>query len=220
MTFLISSSQTDRRQLIFWISPMIDKNDIIRALQVIDKMKPEARGRANMDADGWREYIEIYAMMLAGIDDIDILRSAIIQVLSTHKYPSWPTAAEVLDAAWGIVERSMGLPTAGEAWGSTRDKFKAGAGSVENPVWEHPLVEQAVKAMGGWRLLGLSETAMADRAHFLKVYEELHKRAIEDHRTHPVVAKQIDKMRGERLGLSAGEKMKELSEKLSGKKEN
>lgn len=195
------------------------KATIITALEILNTAKPTARKRAEKTLDEWGQFIDLHVTMLSDVDPA-ILQTAIVKIVNEHRFPDWPSIGEIRDAVNSIIERSMDLPTTGEAWGIVQAEIRR-VGSRAKPEFENEMIAAAVRSMG-WRQLCLSEApAGVDRAQFRDIFKALHKRAIEDHRTHPVVAKQIEAMRSERLGLSAGDQMKGLTEKLStNKKEN
>ena len=194
------------------------KATIITALEILNEAKPMARKRAEKTLEEWGQFIDLHVTMLSDVDPT-ILQTAIVKIVNEHKYPDWPTIAEIRDAVNFIIERSMDLPTTGEAWEIVLAEVRR-IGIYGKPEFKNEMIAAAVRSMG-WRQLCLSEApAGVDRAQFRDIFNALHKRAIEDHRTHPLVAAQIESLREERLGLNAGEKMKELAEKLSGKKES
>ena len=90
-----------------------------------------------------------------------------------------PTPGEIRGAATNLIARAAGLPTAGEAWGAVMDSFRRT--SFDQPeLLGHPLVSEAIRCMGGLEVIGMSENNMADRAHFLKIFEQLQERAIRE----------------------------------------
>lgn len=67
------------------------------------------------------------------------------------------------------------LPDADQAWAEV--VWNAKDGIYGTPVWSHPALRDVVQAMGGIRELAASENLMADRAHFLRLYETCKARA-------------------------------------------
>ena len=69
------------------------------------------------------------------------------------------------------------IPSAAEAWAEVTAKMRntglrrTAAGAIERPEWTHNAVDRAVMALG-WENLCLSQTGMADRAHFMTIYGE------------------------------------------------
>lgn len=117
--------------------------------------------------------VDTWAAMLA-----DTPADAALAALerSSLRGDAWPPPVGrlVLDAS-----RLAGRPVApapDAAW----DEITAALGAVGRyalPVWSHEAIGDAVRAMGGWRALCDSSNAMADRAHFLRLYEPIAERA-------------------------------------------
>lgn len=124
--------------------------------------------------------IEGYALVLGDIPP-DLLRMAAIS-LAGQEREFFPPAGVIRAAAFALVERADTTPSAGEAWGAVCAVWRG-----RNRDELHPLIHRAVDAMGGWKQLGLSENPMADRAHFLKVYDVLLDRQRADVRMLPQV---------------------------------
>ena len=62
----------------------------------------------------------------------------------------------------------------GEAWAEVLGAIRS-VGSYGSPEFSDPLIQKAVNCIG-WRHLCLSENIEIQRAHFLKIYENLSKR--------------------------------------------
>jgi hypothetical protein len=60
---------------------------------------------------------------------------------------------------------------AADAWGEVIAQIRS-VGSWGQPVFKNKVIEQAVNLMG-WKELCMSENQIADRAHFLKIFETL-----------------------------------------------
>jgi len=132
--------------------------------------------------------VQLYERVLEDVPDA-ILETAALDIIASSEW--FPKAAEVRRAAFRILEGQGQLPTAGQAWGEVRSQmlrvgmlgpsFGGMLGNISRPEWgklqfSHPIIMQAVKAMGGWNALLSSFDEMADRAHFFKVYEQLAQR--------------------------------------------
>ncbi len=98
------------------------------------------------------------------------LEAAVLMHVSTNRW--FPTIAELREAALSV--REGGIPTAVEAWAEVMKAFEF-VGYYGIPQWSHPAITKTVDAMG-WQNLCLSENAMADRAHFMRLYETYAKR--------------------------------------------
>jgi len=111
--------------------------------------------------------VAVYVQMLKDIPGEDLFRAA-RQCIATLKF--FPTVAEIREKA-----QQSHLPSAAEAWQEvTRQIWQSGY--YGKPQFQNPLVAQIVTAMG-WRELCTSENQIADRAHFMRMYDELAQRA-------------------------------------------
>lgn len=110
---------------------------------------------------------EITYQCLKDLSDEQFLR-AIVLILKTEKQINKATNIIALIREKALV-RDQKLP--GEAWLEVRKKIM-GVGSYGTPTFKESLIQKAVEIMG-WRNLCLSENQMADRAHFLKIYDTL-----------------------------------------------
>jgi len=152
---------------------------VAAALKMVAKSYP---GRFEADGDTAR----IWARLLADLDDAPLLAAAAHHA-SQSKWP--PSVAELREAAFDIMRGEVAPPTPGEAWGavvkaimqsSSRRPQEARA-TLGETTW------RCIEAMGGWRDLCLSEEPMVDRAHFLRIYEQVQARDKAERRTLPEV---------------------------------
>jgi hypothetical protein len=97
-----------------------------------------------------------------------------------------PSAGEIRGAAVQLHAQAAGLPSAAEAWGAIMEGFRHT--SFDQPaLLDHPLIREAVRCMGGMDRIGQSENVMAERAHFLKIYQQIYDRAVSDAAQLPAV---------------------------------
>jgi len=66
------------------------------------------------------------------------------------------------------------IPVAGDAWGEVLSLVSS-VGSYGSPVFSHSIIERAVKGIG-WITICLSTNIGMERAHFLKIYDQLAER--------------------------------------------
>jgi len=118
-----------------------------------------------------KETNSVYAELLHDIDDALLITAAKQHAASSKWFPS---VAELRGVALEIQARANGLPTAAEAWGEVMTQVRA-RGYYGSPVFSHRLIGQAVDGLGGWKGLCASDNQVADRAHFLRIYESLFK---------------------------------------------
>ena len=78
--------------------------------------------------------------------------------------------------------------------GAVMDSFRRT--SFDRPeLLDHPLVSEAIRCMGGLDVIGMSENNMADRAHFLKIFEQLRERAMRETLELPAISEYIESKR-------------------------
>lgn len=148
------------------------------------------------------QYKAAYRIFHELLDDID---DAMLKAAAKHHAASckwFPKVSELREAAFSLME--TGQLTAGEAWEKVCNEIRR-VGIYDAPKLE-PQVKRAVDAMGGWRSLCESENNVADRAHFLKIFEAISNRDREDRRMLPEVrevAKRLAAGIGEQRQLRA-----------------
>ena len=119
------------------------------------------------------DMIDTWEMMFAE-DDAKLVQLAIIKLIATESFP--PDIAKIRDAMATITQGEQ--MTAGEAWQLVTEAIsKFGwPRSDEATASLPPIVQEAVRNMGGIMELCRSENVIADRAHFIKIFEILAKR--------------------------------------------
>ncbi|NMA64746.1 MAG: hypothetical protein GX957_00695 [Clostridiaceae bacterium] len=119
-----------------------------------------------------KEQFDFWYSMLKDLD-YAIAEAAVKKLVCESPYP--PTIADIRKAAADV--SSPKLQSASDAWGEITS-------AIRNYGWYNvvgaldsmsPLTRKVAKIMG-FRELCLSENQMADRAHFLKLYETLERR--------------------------------------------
>jgi hypothetical protein len=137
------------------------------------------------------ETLEAYRAIVGDLD-VALFRAAALQIASRDS-PWFPAAGELRSAAFRLLERQAGVPSAGEAWGEVVRKIGED-GHIRVPEFSNPLIKAAVEGVGGWRELCFSENSVADRARFLQVYEVLAKRERETAAMLPAVSDAISQL--------------------------
>lgn len=131
---------------------------------------------------------DVYAIRLwyRSLKDLDykLCETALLEIFATQKYP--PAISDIREKC---AECMMGsLPDAGEAWGEVQKAIRK-YGSYNEPDAMRALSDttrQAVKRMG-FRELCMSDNAVADRAHFMKIFDAIAKREIQSAQVPPEV---------------------------------
>jgi hypothetical protein len=109
----------------------------------------------------------IFWTFLSDLKDDEFLKS-IADIISTKSelYPGTNVIALIREK--GKLKEDM---TAGEAWAICLREIRR-VGSYDYPKSLDPLIEKVISIMG-WRDLCLSDNMIADRAHFMKIYDNL-----------------------------------------------
>lgn len=115
--------------------------------------------------------LELYRDHLLEFDP-EPAAKAITALGSTSTF--FPTVAELRQAVTAEADPNP-LPDADQAWAEV--VWNAKDGIYGKSIWSHPAIADTVYAMGGIRQLAISENLMADRAHFLRLYETCKTRA-------------------------------------------
>jgi hypothetical protein len=175
-------------------------------------MAPLTRHWPEPTPEQWLDYRAILGHLAP-----EVLAAAVLKVMATHVYPTFPKPAVILGAANEV--QVPCLRSGAEAWGDVQTAIKrhgryhpptgiGGSLDVGNYDWtfKDPKVLALVKSLG-WLYLCESEDGMADRAHFIKAYEQMQERADEALRELPAVAdvrQAVLARRQEALQLMAG----------------
>lgn len=116
-------------------------------------------------ANASTETVGVYVQYLADIP-LDHLKVVIDQCIMENEF--LPTVHKIRDRYIAMLtpERLSAV----DAWGLVLKQFLQ-VGHTGQPEFDDPVVASVVKGMG-WRELCLSENQMADRAHFMKLYEQ------------------------------------------------
>ena len=105
-----------------------------------------------------------YARVLQDVPD-ELLLDAVEDIGCRAKW--FPAAGEIREAAFSLGDKALDIPTAYEAWDAALSKWNPPASK-----WlDHPLVDKAVRGIGGWTYLGCSSNLMADRARFIEAFD-------------------------------------------------
>jgi hypothetical protein len=119
-----------------------------------------------------------------------------------------PSAGEIRGAAVMLQAQASGIPTAGEAWGAIVGSFERMPGGNmlaggHGPILDHPLVLEAVTEFGGYSAFD-NDNQMADRAHFIKLYEALYHRELARAAQPPAVREYVARLSISQAALECG----------------
>lgn len=115
--------------------------------------------------------VEVYYDLLQDID-AKVLMLAAKKVAAENTF--FPAAAELRQAAFRLEEFASGRLDAGQAWGEVLQQVWD-VGSWGVPKFSDPAIERAVAAIG-WENICMSEMPGVERAHFMKIYDQLKRR--------------------------------------------
>ena len=164
----------------------------------------------------------VYANLLKDLP-ADLLKAAALQAICEVGF--FPSVHELRKRASEIRRKTTGMPGAYEAWQDLRDARdgkrheiieKDGKYTIREweYEWLHPIVPVVARRLG-WPKTFPSENEMADRAHFVKAYDEEVRRILDDDLTLPEVKKFIESYKPPER-LEAG--VNQLSRVLKGEK--
>lgn len=180
--------------------PTATQIDVLKMLKLLGEAYPTFQlSRAS---------IEVYVGLLTDLPAA-LLEQAVLEHISRSAF--FPTIAELRGAAFDLLEAAHPSLSAHEAWLVVQDEIHR-IGHAGHPEFVDPLLTQAVDALG-WRQLCLSDNPIADRAHFVQVYQALLERRKQEQRRPLEVRRFIALQVGSPSALpeSAGEYMPKSS---------
>ena len=130
-----------------------------------------------------KETISVYARVLTDIPD-ELLQMASLDSISKGKF--FPTLAELRDSAISIRTNRAGQPSAFEAWEEVARLIRR-KGHGDTPEFSNPWIATAVRQIGGWNVICMSENMTADRARFFEAFQDAERRNDAAERTLPQV---------------------------------
>jgi hypothetical protein len=125
------------------------------------------------------ETTRLYAAQLVDLP-ADAVQQAVRDLIASSPY--FPTLADIRKR---VAELQLGAPSAWQAWEEVEQQCQAasrhegGIWEPYRPRWSHPLVERAVKLMGGFWQLYDSQRLSIERAQFLRLYEQARSEAVQ-----------------------------------------
>ena len=154
-----------------------------------------------------KETIQAYSVLLQDLDAEELKTAAMDCAAKRDFYPS---VHELRQAVVEIRRKTNRVPSGYEAWGEV---LAAGTGTrkeVEETdqgweiiktdfVFSHPLVEQVARMMGWPVSFPGGQTEMADRAHYIKAYDQAINDAMNNEITLPEVREFIEKGQAKKL---------------------
>ena len=149
--------------------PTATQIDVLKVLKLLGEAYPTFQLS--------RTSIEVYVGLLTDLPAA-LLEQAALEHISRSAF--FPTIAELRGAAFDLLEAAHPSISAHEAWLVVQDEIQR-TGHAGQPEFTDPLLIRAVDALG-WRQLCLSDNPIADRAHFVQVYQALLERRKQEQR--------------------------------------
>ena len=126
------------------------------------------------------ERLKAYELVLGDLEP-ELLEAAVVQCLATCRF--FPRPAEIRDAAFDLRKTK---PSCYDSWAEVTEQIRH-KGLYGRPEFSDPAIEDAVRQVGGWQMLCLSENPVADRARFVEAYEQADRRSDKAERMLPQV---------------------------------
>jgi hypothetical protein len=122
------------------------------------------------------------AMYVKLLRDIPVEELQVVTDQAISECTFLPTVAE-LRQRWYRLTQPQHQLTADAAWGMVTAEIRR-VGAWGSPTFDSPIVARIVANMG-WRDLCASENGMADRAHFMRMFEQAQERDLANRRLLP-----------------------------------
>lgn len=139
----------------------------------------------HLSADG----VRTYATLLSDVPT-PVLKVAVEQCANDCKF--FPSVAEIRERVRSV--STIAPSNAAEAWEEVMIAMRR-VGFYGFPTFENPITQRTVDAMD-WQALCSSENAIADRAHFLKLYDQMIERSKQDSKLLPSARAMRDELNG------------------------
>jgi len=176
---------------------MIDRLEFAKVLGVLAAMWPKTKLT--------RETVNAYYAILGGLD-VDLLKAATLHLGATATF--FPSAGEIRRAAAELIEFEENRPAGYEAFAEVI-RAVGQVGVYGRPEFSHALIAGAVDAIGGWRVICMSDESdmPSTRARFIAAYDTLLKRAQTEARMLPEVRRIVKRLAadGNRPALESGD---------------
>lgn len=149
---------------------MTDRDDIKGLIGYIKLAYPNF----NPTLEGSPNIIDVWYDLLGDLP-LDTLKLAVKSCCTEPDRAFAPSPGEIRGAIAKM--NTSNLPLAGEAWGEVIQYIVTKGCHGEVPEFSYPIIKQAVQIIG-MENIGMSDDVMVERAHFLKIYEQLRNREI------------------------------------------
>jgi hypothetical protein len=165
---------------------MANRTDVGVAITVLRAALPQRE----ISPQQFREMLTVWTPILEDIP-ADLLNQA-VQAWISKDTPWLPSVGQLRNLAFDLVRPPSDELTPGEAWEELRLAIRRGPHAYLKGYyqWSSPVVRRAFEAVGGWSYfsVALTESEMADRAHFMRIYRDLQEHEERRRRMLPSVA--------------------------------
>lgn len=143
------------------------KEETALILGIIKTAYPSAY--KNMEKSEALNAVNLWSEMLSDIP-AEKIKKAVKKIIATSEFP--PSIAQIRKEV--LEENTEVIKNSGEAWLEVIEAVSHFGFYRQNEAFDNlsPITKKAVKCIG-WRYICTSSDTMADRAHFLKIYENL-----------------------------------------------
>jgi len=176
---------------------MIDQEEFAKVLAFIASAWPRHELKPNT--------IKVYHRLLGDLDPA-LLKAAALEIGAESTF--FPAAAEIRAKAYELIEMGSNTPAGYEAFAEVMQAV-ARFGVYRAPEFSHALIAGAVDAIGGWRVICMSDESdmPSTRARFIAAYDTLLKRAQTEARMLPEVRRIVKRLAadGNRPALESGD---------------
>jgi len=148
------------------------------------------------------ETIDFYFAILGDLPQ-DLLKAATLEYARREKW--FPTAAELREQAFDIVDSAEGKIGASEAWGLVISQVRKN-GYYREPEFDEPLIYRALDAVGGWRRVCMTpeDVVGVTEARFLEAFKQFRNEERTERRMLPQVREVVKRLAADRKMLPEG----------------
>jgi len=175
---------------------MLDEKEFGKILGVLASMWPRTELKA--------QTLSAYYAILGDLEP-DMLKAATLHLGATATF--FPSAGEIRRTAFDLLERETGVPDGYAAFGEVM-RAVSRFGVYRAPEFSHPLIGDVVQAIGGWRIICMTDEndIASTRMRFVTAYDTLLKRTQMDVRMLPQVREIAQRLSAgdDRLVLDVG----------------
>jgi len=152
--------------------------------------------------EGLQEALDAYYALLHDLPG-DVFQAAAQHHAATSKW--FPTAAELREQTFELIDRAQGRIGPHEAWGKVLRAVGSHGLYNGEPEWDDPAIAHAVAGVGGWRAICMTpeDSLFSTRARFIEAFERRRADERTDQRMLPQIREVVARLSVERPALPA-----------------